>query len=199
MERQILDFYEVFGNSRANANALSTFRIHRAVADPEIANGRMLCSFNAVDVPVRKSGAWYFFKKLFGQQTIAGGMDLEQVRRASFDAGGVFQIKIGKPNVYWCLPDDFDDLPESIKKDELLNLLFNLYYSGKKSTQLKAQILTDAGIQKTEQQDILAQSNAKYNQYIINTVKQFQETDIEDLRKKLNKPDDENQPKKEYY
>jgi hypothetical protein len=65
--------------------------------------------------------------------------------------------------------------------------------------QLKAQILTDAGIQKTEQQDILAQSNAKYNQYIINTMKQFQENDIDELRKKVNKPEDENAPKKEYY
>lgn len=199
MERPVLDFFIVFGNSRANASQLSSYRIFRGVADPEIINGRMICSFQAVDVPVRKSGAWTFFRKLVGLPVVAGGLDLELVRKASFDAGSVFQLKMGKPSVYVCFPDDFDDLPEDIKQDELFNLLFNLRFSAKQSMMLKAQILTDAGIQKTEQQDILAQSNAKYNQYIINTMKQFQETDIDDLRKKLNKPEDENAPKKEYY
>ena len=196
-KNQILDFYEVFGNSRANASALGTYRIHRAISDPEIMNGRMICMFNAVDVPVRKSGGWWFFKKLFGQQTVAGGLDLEQNRRASFNAGSVYQIKIGKPNVYWALPDEFEDLPESIKKDELLATLFRLWYDAKKSEQIKIQILNDAGIQKTEQQDIMAQSNAKFIQYVTGTVKQFNDASINELKKDVANPDA--QPKKEYY
>lgn len=199
-DKVILDFYEVFGNSRANASSLSTFRIHRAISDPEIMNGRMVCTFNAVDVPVRKSGGWWFIKKLFGQQTIAGGLDLEQQRRASFNAGFVYQIKIGKPNVYWCLPDEFEDLPESVKKDELLSLVFRLFYTAKQSEQLQLQIMTEAGVQKTEQQDIMAQSVTKFNQFVTNTVKQFNEQQTEDLKKRLQNPDGQPaQPKKEYY
>jgi hypothetical protein len=197
LDKPVLDFYEVFGNSRANAGALGTFRIHRAISDPEIMNGRMVCNFHAVDVPIRKSGGWWFFKKLLGQQTVAGGIDLEQPRRASFNAGYVYQIKIGKPNIYWCLPDEFDDLPEAVKKDEMMSTLFRLFYMSKQSEQLKRQILDDAGIQKTEQQDILAQSVTKFNQFVTNTVKQFNEEQINELKDKVGNA--EPQPKQGYY
>lgn len=40
--KPVLDFYAVLGNSRSNAGALGTYRIHRAVSDPEIMNGRMV-------------------------------------------------------------------------------------------------------------------------------------------------------------
>jgi hypothetical protein len=201
MEKPLLDFFVVLGNSRANATQLSTFRIHRVISDPEIMNGRMICTFNAVDVPIRKSGGWWFVKKLFGQQTIAGGLDLEMVRRASFNAGYVHQIKIGKPNVYLAFPDEFDDLPEAMKKDEMLNTLFKLYYMAKQSEQLRAQILSDAGIQKTEQQDILAQSVTKFNQFVTNTVKQFNEQETDDLKKRLQGGEQQQpqQPKQGYY
>lgn len=197
MEKPILDFVVVVGNSRANAGALSSYRIHRMISDPDIMNGRMVCNFNAVDVPVRKSGGWWFFKKLFGQQTVAGGLDLEQQRRASFDASSIYQIKMGKPNVYVGFPDEFDDLPESMKKDELLSTVLRLWYDAKKSQQIKIQILNDAGIQKTEQQDILAQSNSKFIQYVTGTVKQFNDSQINELKKDVANPD--SQPKKEYY
>ena len=197
MEKPVLDFVVVCGNSRANAGALSTYRIHRMISDPDVMNGRMVSSLNAVDVPVRKSGGWWFFRKLFGQQTIAGGLDLEQPRRASFTASSVYQIKIGKPNVYIAYPDEFEDLPESFKKDELFATLWRLWYDAKKSEQTKIQILNDAGIQKTEQQDILAQSNSKFIQYLTGTVKQFNDTSITDLKKQVQ--DADAQPKKEYY
>jgi len=202
LDKPVLDFYHVFGNSRSNAGALSTFRIHRAISDPEVMNGRMICNFHAVDVPIRKSGGWWFFKKLFGQQTIAGGLDLEQSRRASFNAGYVYQVKIGKPNVYWCLPDDFDDLPESIKKDEMLSTLFRLFYMAKQSEQLRLQIMSDAGIQKTEQQDIMAQSVTKFNQFVTQTVRQFNAEQEDDLKRRLQSQaqgEQGNQPKQGYY
>lgn len=199
MERTILDFYIVFGNSRSNAGALSTYRIFRAVSDPEIMNGRMVCNLQAVDVPVRRSGAWWFFKKLFGQQTIYGGLDLEQVRRASFSASNVYQIKIGKPNVYICYPDDFEDLPESIKKDETEATLNRLKYMSKQSEQLRLQIMSDAGLQKTEQQDIMAQSVTKFNQFITSTVRQFNEEQESELKKQLSQGESGNQPKQGYY
>ena len=200
MEKPVLDFVVVLGNSRANASSLSTFRIHRMIADPEIMNSRMICNLNAVDVPIRKSGGWWFAKKLFGQQTIAGGIDLEQVRRASFNAGYVHQIKIGKPNVYLAFPDEFDDLPESIKKDEMLNTLFRLYYMAKQSESLRLQIMSDAGIQKTEQQDIMAQSVTKFNQFVTSTVRQFNEQETDELKKKLSGAEQQQQqPKQGYY
>ena len=198
--KPILDFYEVFGNSRANAGALSTFRIHRAISDPEIMNGRMVCNFHAVDVPVRKSGGWWFFKKLLGQQTVAGGLDLEQSRRASFNAGFVYQVKIGKPSIYWCLPDEFDDLPESVKKDEMLGTLFRLFYMAKQSEALRLQIMSDAGIQKTEQQDIMAQSVTKFNQFITSTFNQFTKDEEAELKSRLGQSQPESsQPKQGYY
>jgi hypothetical protein len=197
--KPVLDFFVVLGNSRANASALSTFRIHRIVSDPEIMNGRMVCSLNAVDVPVRKSGGWWFFKKLLGQQTVAGGLDLEVVRRASFGADMVIQTKIGKPNVYLCFPDEFDDLPEGIKRDEMLSTVFRLYYMAKKSEQLRRQVLDDAGIQKTEQQDIMAQSVTKFNQFITSTFNQFSKDEEADLKRRLGQGEDGAQPKKEYY
>lgn len=200
MEKPVLDFYAVLGNARSNAGSLGTYRIHRAVSDPEIMNGRMVCNFHAVDVPVRKSGGWWFVKKLFGQQTIAGGLDLEQVRRASFNAGFVYQVKIGKPNVYVCFPDEFDDLPESIKKDDMLGTLFRLFYMAKQSEQLRLQIMSDAGIQKTEQQDIMAQSVTKFNQFVTSTVRQFNAEQEEDLKKQLGgQQEGAGQPKQGYY
>jgi hypothetical protein len=128
-------------------------------------------------------------------------MDLEQVRRASFNAGYVYQTKIGKPNTYLCLPDEFDDLPESIKKDEMLNTLFRLFYMAKQSEALRLQIMSDAGIQKTEQQDIMAQSVTKFNQFVTNTVRQFNDQQTEDLKKQLSGAEQQNpqQPKQGYY
>jgi hypothetical protein len=168
MDKQVSDFVVFVGN---NVDAeLETYKLGTIQSDPKPKNTRVLFRVKAVDVNVRRSGGFYLLNLIFGRPNVVGKFDLDRVREATASESNTFVIKVGKPAMYLCLPDRFDDLPSDIKNSPVWSSVFKLGYLAQGSRELQEETLREAGYQSAEIQDILSQSQSKLNEFIM---KQF--------------------------
>lgn len=174
VDRVINDFVVVLGNDVDGE--LESFKLFNVVENPRIKNGRVFLGLKARDVEVRKSGGFHFV------QTVLGRADLDRKRTCAVDEDLFFSIKDGKPNMFLALPDDWDKLPNSIKNNRFVGQALKMAYLQKKSLDLQAQSLIDAGYQSAEINDILSQSQSKLNDFVMkqfNAYSQEQQTSLE--------------------
>jgi len=191
-EREINDFVVMLAD---NMDAeLDTFHLFTLQADPKVKNRRIILSLQAVDVPVRRSGGFYFFKALTGQPLVANKVELDKRREVSVGQNFFLLVKAGKPNVYAVFPDDFDQLPQSLKEHSILGALFKMMYLAVKSNQLKEEIMAEAGIQASEIEDILSQSQTRLSETMMKMVQDWTQATENQLKQNKGAPP-QTQPK----
>jgi len=170
-QRQILDFVIIVGNNVDDE--LETYKILNLVQDPKHKNGRVLLTLQARDVPIRKSGGWYFLNLLTGRHHVVGALDLERKREVSVAEDLFIQIKAGKPNVFLAFADERDKLPKGFKDNQLMDMLWNMFYVMRKKKEEQEEMLREAGMQQSEIQDLLTQSQTRLNDFIFKQMQSY--------------------------
>jgi hypothetical protein len=170
-QRQILDFVIIVGNNVDDE--LETYKILNIMQDPKHKNGRVLLTLQARDVPIRKSGGWYFFNLLTGRHHVVGSLDLERKREVSIAEDLFLQIKVGKPNVFLAFADERNKLPKGFKDNPLMDMLWDMFFAMRKNKEEQAEMLREAGMQQSEIQDLLTQSQTRLQDYMKNYIQSY--------------------------
>jgi hypothetical protein len=171
MDREINDFFIALGDDMDSE--LETHKLFTQQADPIVKNRRIIFEIRAVDVPVRRGGGFYFFKMLTGQPLVANKFALDKKRKVGVAQDLCFDIKRGKPAITVAFPDSYDKLPQSLKEHPILGMALKMTYLARQSNQLQEDIMQEAGIQQSEIEDRLSQSQTRLNDFMLKQISDY--------------------------